>query len=131
MVNQQENEAIKFVVNWAESQGINVYNFHKKGVGYDLEFKYPDGKVEKVEVKGTKAVYRVPDLSVREFKDKKLKADYLLVVGNVLGEEKILFRIPRDAIPKESLVLKKTYYVRQFQNKKNMVKFIVLIPKKR
>jgi len=126
MVNQQEQIAMKFVKDWAEKQKITVKEKHRMGVGYDYEFIYPDGKTEKVEVKGTKKEYKIPDMSDTEFdKKKRLKADFLLVVGNVLSEEKVLYKIPRKAIKPENLSPKQTFHVRRFQNRKNMEKYLV------
>ena len=126
MVNQQEQIAMKFVKDWAEKQKIKVKEKHRMGVGYDYEFIYPDGKTEKVEVKGTEKEYKIPDMSVKEFDEKKrLKADFLLVVGNVFSERKILYKIPREDINPMNLLLKKTYRIERFQNRKNMEKYIV------
>jgi hypothetical protein len=126
MVNRQERIAMKFVKNWAEKKRIKVEEKSRKGVGYDYEFIYPDGKTAKVEVKGTEKNLGIPDMSVREFdKEKKLKADFLLVVCNVLSKRKTLYKIPRKAIKPENLVLKQTYHIRRFQNKKRMGKYIV------
>jgi hypothetical protein len=123
MVNQQEQAAMKFVRGWAEKQKIIVKPTHREGVGYDYEFTYPDGKVEKIEVKGTKGIDKIPDMSAREFENKILKADFLLVVGNLLNEEKILYKIPRQAIGKNNLLLKQSYQICKFQNRKNMQKY--------
>jgi hypothetical protein len=123
MVNQQEQAAMKFVRDWAEKQQISVKSTHRAGVGYDYEFKYPDGKVEKVEVKGTKGIDKIPDLSLREFDNKILKADFLLVVGNVLDEKKVLYKIPKQAICNDNLLLKQSYQICKFQNRKNMQKY--------
>jgi hypothetical protein len=125
MVNQQEQTAMKFVKDWAEKQKIVVRKTSRMGFGYDYEFTHPDGRTEKVEVKGTKKEYKIPDMSVREFDEKKrLKADFLLVVGNVLNKEKILYRIPRKDIKPENLSLKQTFHIRKFQNRKNMKKYV-------
>lgn len=126
MVNQQEQIAMKFVKDWAEKQKIKVEEKYRMGVGYDYEFIHPHGKTEKVEVKGTKKEYKIPDMSVREFDEKKkLKADFLLVVGNVLSKEKILYKIPRKDIKPENLSLKQTFHIRKFQKRKNMEKYIL------
>lgn len=124
MVNRQEQAAMKFVRDWAEKRKITVKDTHGKGVGYDYEFIYPDGKIEKVEVKGTKKEHKIPDMSVKEFHKKKLIADYLFVVGNVLGKDRILYKIPRKAIKPENLKLKETYHIRRFQNRKNMDRYV-------
>jgi hypothetical protein len=122
---------MKFVKNWAEKKRIKVKEKSRKGVGYDYEFIYPDGKTAKVEVKGTEKNLGIPDMSVREFdKEKKLKADFLLVVCNVLSKQKTLYKIPRKAIKPENLVLKQTYHIRRFQNKKCMGKYIVNMRRK-
>ena len=67
----------------------------RKGLGYDYQFTYASGKVEKVEVKGVRKPYGIPDMRVKEFQSKRLKADYLLVVGNAMspGKER-LYKIP-------------------------------------
>lgn len=124
MVNRQEQIAMKFVKDWAEKQNIRVEDKHGGGVGYHYEFIYPDGRIEKVEVKGTKKEYKIPDMSVKEFEKKTLIADFLFVVGNVFNKEKILYKIPREAIKPENLKLKETYHIRRFQNRKNMKKYI-------
>jgi hypothetical protein len=125
MVNQQEQTAMKFVRDWAEKQQITVKHTDRKGVGYDYEFTYPNGKVEKIEVKGTKGIDKIPDMSVREFNNEILKADFLLVIGNVLDEKKVLYKIPRQAIGNDNLRLKKSYQICKFQNRKNMQKYKV------
>jgi len=127
MVNRQEQIAMKFIKDWAEKQKIRVEEKHRKGVGYDYEFVYPNGRIEKIEVKGTEKDLKIPDMSVREFDKKRLKADFLLVVGNVLSKQKVLYKIPRKAIKPEDLVLKKTYHIRRFQNRKSMGKYTVKI----
>ena len=118
---------MKFVKDWAEKRKIAVKDMHGKGVGYDYEFIHPDGKTEKVEVKGTKKEYKIPDMSVKEFHKKRLIADSLFVVGNVLSKEKILYRIPREAFKPGNLKLKETYHISRFQNRKNMEKYIAKI----
>ena len=127
MVNRQEQAAMKFVKDWAKKQKITVRDAHGKGVGYDYEFIHPDGKTEKVEVKGTKKEYKIPDMSVKEFEKKRLIADFLFVIGNVLSKERILYKIPREAIKPENLKLKETYHIRRFQNRKNMGKYRIEI----
>jgi hypothetical protein len=126
VVNQQEQIAIDFVRSWAEKKGIRVEPTSRKGVGYDYQFIYPDGKIEKIEVKGTEKNLRIPDMSVREFdKNKTLRADFLLVVGKVLSEQKVLYRILRKAIKPENLFLKETYHIRRSQNRKCMGRYVV------
>jgi len=117
---------MKFVKDWAEKKRITVEEKSRKGVGYDYQFIYPNGRIEKIEVKGTEKNLKIPDMSVREFdKKKRLKADFLLVVGNVFGRQKVLYKIPRKALRPENLVLKETYHIRRFQNRKSMGKYVV------
>jgi hypothetical protein len=114
---------MKFVRDWAEKQQITVKPTSREGVGYDYEFNYPNGKVQKIEVKGTKGIDKIPDISSREFDNKILKADFLFVVGNVLDEKKVLYKIPRQAIGNDNLLLKESYQICKFQNRKNMQKY--------
>jgi hypothetical protein len=120
---------MKYVRDLAEKQNIKVEDKHSEKVGYDYEFTYPDGKTAKVEVKGTEKEYRIPDMSVTEFDSKdRLKADFILVVGHVLSEERILYKIPREAIKPENLRPKQTYHIRRFQNRKRMEEYVVKRP---
>jgi transposase len=90
-------------------------------------FIYDDGKIEKVEVKGVSKPYGIPDMRVNEFRNKRLKADYLLVVENVTTPRKRrLYKIPRIAIKPNNLILLQTYRITRFQGKKNMNKYRVL-----
>jgi hypothetical protein len=125
MVNRQEQIAMKFVKDWAEKKRILVEEKSRKGVGYDYQFIYPNGRTEKIEVKGTEKNLKIPDMSVREFDKKTLRADFLLVVGNVFSKQKVLYKIPRKALRPDNLVLKKTYHIRRFQNRKCMGKYLV------
>jgi hypothetical protein len=129
MVNPQEQAAMKYVKDLAEEQNIKVEDKHSEKVGYDYRFTYPDGKTAKVEVKGTEKEYKIPDMSDKEFDSKqRLKADFILVVGHVLDEEKILYKIPREAIKPGNLRPKQTYHIKRYQNRKNMGKYIMKRP---
>lgn len=118
---------MRFVRKWAEKElRVHVQDVSKAGRGYDYEFHFRDGRVEKVEVKGTRKPYGIPDMRTSEFRDKRLKADYMLVVGNVLslGEER-LYKIPREAIKDDNLKPRHTYHIARFQGKKNMEKYLI------
>ena len=128
MGNPQEDGAIRFVKKWAATQKppIRIRDHQNEGKGYDLDFVYGNRRIEKIEVKGTKYEYKIPDIDVRNFRNKRLIADFLMVVGNVLTEgHEVLYRIPRSAINPRSLELKGRYHVRRFANRKNMSKYRV------
>lgn len=128
MGNPQEDGAIQFVKKWAATQNppIRIRDQQNEGKGYDLDFVYDDERVEKIEVKGTKHEYEIPDIDVRNFRNKRLIADFLMVVGNVLTEDQeVLYRIPRSAINPKNLELKGRYHIRRFANKKNLGKYRV------
>ena len=76
-------------------------------------------------MRGTKKEYKIPDMSVKEFKKKTLIADFLFVVGNVFNKKKVLYKIPRKALKPDNLVLKETYHISRFQNRKCMGKYVV------
>ncbi len=127
MTNKPETEAMRFVSKWAISKGITPRDVSRKGLGYDYQFTCADGKIEKVEVKGVSKPYGIPDMRVNEFRSRRLKADYLLVVGNAMSPGKQrLYRIPRNAIKPTNLILLQTYRITRFQGKKNMEKYRVL-----
>ena len=125
MPNEAEVAGVDYVIQWAKKRKIKVTPTHRDGVGYDLKFEYPDGSVEKIEVKGSRKPHAIPDMRVSEFEKFELKADYMYVVGNVLakGNER-LYRIPKSAIKAEHLSLRQTYHIRRFQGRKNMEKYL-------
>jgi hypothetical protein len=126
MANKPEVEAMQFVRKWAKSKGIDPIDVSHSGRGYDYQFKHEDGKIEKVEVKGVSKSYGIPDMRVNEFRNKRLKADYLFVVGNVATHRKRrVYKIPRNAIKPKNLILLQTYRITRFQGKKNMEKYRV------
>jgi hypothetical protein len=127
MPNTPESAAMRFVRRWAQSKGIAVKDVSRSGLGYDYRFTYHDGKIEKVEVKGISKPYGIPDMRVNEFRNKRLKADHLLVVGCATSPKKRrLYKIPRNAIKPNNLKLLQTYRITRFQAKKNMEKYRVL-----
>jgi hypothetical protein len=112
---------------WAKKEGaIEIIPKSRNGVGYDFKVKWKDRrnnrkKIGTFEVKGTKRKLGIPDMSVNEFKNYKLKADFIFVAGNVFGPgENILYKIPRKALTRKNLKLKKTYHIKLFQNEREM-----------
>jgi hypothetical protein len=126
MTNKPEVIAMQFVRTWAGKQGITVKDVSRRGLGYDYRFTSPGGKTVRVEVKGVSKPCGIPDMRVNEFRNKRLKADYLLVVGNITPpKRKRLYKIPRNAIKPNNLKLLQTYRITRFQGKKNMEKYRV------
>gem|GEM_PF-4260101 len=110
---------------WIGERG-EIFDTSRHGVGYDFKVKWNDtGLEETFEVKGTAKIMKIPDMSIREFdSDKRLRADYLFVAGNLFNSgQEILYKIPREAMSEENLKLKQTYHIRLFQNKKKMGKY--------
>jgi hypothetical protein len=126
MTNGPEVKAMRYVRKWAKEHRITPRDMSRKGLGYDYLFVYHDGRTEKVEVKGVSKPYGIPDMRLNEFRNKRLKADYLMVVGNATSPRRErLYRIPRNAIKPKNLKLLQTYRIIRFQGKKNMEKYRV------
>jgi poly(3-hydroxybutyrate) depolymerase len=127
-MNEVEKKSYEIFKKWAKSQGLQItkdYTLKKKEAkGYDFEAKNQNGEITTYEVKGSKHKNAIPDLRDSEFENKKLKADFLFVVGNIQRGKEVIYKIPRDAIKPENLSPKKYYFIRRFQNKKVMEEFI-------
>lgn len=82
------------------------------GAGYDFTFHL--GKKDlKIEVKGSdRKEPGIPDMRTSEFENRRLKADYLILVHPAQARKKNLYVIPREAI--RSLKTLKTYRIRGF-----------------
>lgn len=116
--------AIAYVKKRAASDKIKVH-FSKPRSGYDLVFVRPDGKKERIEVKGSEMDNMIPDMRVSEFDGRKrLRADFLYFVGNVFKRKKAFHIIPRNAIRPEDLSLRGTYHLKF--GKKRLEKYRVL-----
>lgn len=116
-----EKLAINFFKNWVEKQGLELRDTQRSGVGYDFEVTGVDGSIKKYEVKGTTKEMKIPNMSLNEFDDKIMKADFLFVVGNIHEEgREVCYAIPREAIKPENLELKQTYRIARFQNQQKM-----------
>src|SRR3989344_4236336 len=120
-----ERKAEEYFEIWAKKKRGKVNRVARAGVGYDYEVRWLNGKKEKFEVKGSKKLYAIPDMSIREFdqKTKKLKADFLFVVNNIYNGRLVHFKIPRDAITGKHLFLKQSYHIRRFGNQREMNQF--------
>ena len=123
MTNEAEVEAMRFVRRWAESHKIRVKDVSHEGLSYDYQFTYQNGKTDKVEVKGVSKPYGIPDMRVNEFLRKRLKADYLLIVANIVsGKRRRLYKILREDIKPSNLKILHTYRITRFQGRRNMEK---------
>jgi Protein NO VEIN, C-terminal len=91
--------------------------------GYDFLFIYRDQHREKVEVKGNAEDRGIPDMRTSEFKDKKLKADFLYLIAYAKRPKKKIYIIPANEIKPENLKELSTYRIRGF-GKRNLSRFV-------
>jgi hypothetical protein len=121
----QEKTAYEIFENWAKNNGFKIKDMRYAGIGYDYKIIDNEGKLITFEIKGSKRINSIPDMSVAEFdQNKRLKADFLFVINNIHEKGKeIIFKIPRNSIKPENLLLKQTYRIERFQNKKIMKQF--------
>ena len=129
MPNRTEVAAMEYIKNLLNKNGMKCQDTSRDGKGYDLEVIDGERRI-KLEVAGTQKECKIPDRSAYEFDNsKRLKADYLVVVGNCLSEdEERVYFIPRDAIRPENLRLKQSYHIARFQSCKNMGRFLFVGP---
>ncbi len=124
-----EQKAIKYFKKWVLSldKHAKMTDTSREGVGYDFLITWNNGKKEKFEIKGTRKLHKIPDMSINEFdKTKRLKADFLFVVGNLEEHNRpVFYKIPKNRIAPENLSLKQTYEIKRFQNRKNMSSYLI------
>ena len=116
MVNATQIAAENYVIERAKQKPdiAEVVDMRGSGEGYDLMFVYKDGHREKIEVKGNSEDRGIPDMRTSEFKDKRLKADFLYLVAFSLQPRKKVYKIPACEIKPENLRELRTYRVRGF-----------------
>ena len=94
-------KAISVAKRHFESKQYSVEDVSRNGRGYDLIIKQGQQNL-KIEVKGSKNIWKIPDLHATEFDEKKrLKADYLCVVYFIKRGKPKVCVIPSDAIKPE------------------------------
>ena len=89
----------------------------KKGSGYDRVFIWPDGKREKIEIKGSATDEGLPDMPTSEFHKRRLRADFVHFVTNVKTSKKKHYIIPKDEFKPEDLYPKHTYHINMGQRR--------------
>lgn len=125
-MNEVEKKSYEIFKRWVDDKGMKItkdYTLNREErKGYDFEVRNQNGEILKFEVKGSTHKNAIPDLRDSEVENRKLKADFLFVVGNLFqkGEKEIKYKISKDKIKPENFVLRKSYYIRRFQNQKNM-----------
>jgi len=126
-----ELRAMKFAESYYGKSGWKVKNVSRIGgehAGYDL-FLEKGSEQRKVEVKGCRKLYGIPDFYHAEIdrKSKRLVADELLVVYFLPGRKRKLAIIRREDILPDNIVPKLGYRLRKFKNARVMKKFFVEI----
>jgi Protein NO VEIN, C-terminal len=126
-----EDRAVEFVIRYLERQGYDVKNVSKSKrsnpdcKGFDLLAEKLGAKV-KIEVKGCRRQWQIPDLFSTEFDiHRRLVADYLYVVYFLGESEPQLCIIPRDEISPDYVIPKSGYRISgRFKNKRSLEKFM-------
>jgi len=128
MPNQTEQRAITFVKNYLRRKGytkIEDVQRNRQHNGYDLIAR-KNGRKIKIEVKGCKRPWGIPDPYVTEFDEKKrLVADYLYVVYLIGRTKPKLCAIPRRALKPKFIRPKYGYRISgAFKNEENLKKYL-------
>lgn len=123
-----ELRAMKIAESYYTKSGWKIRNVSRKGgkhSGYDL-FLERGSKQLRVEVKGCKKLYGIPDFYGTEInpKTKRLVADELCVVFFLPDRKCKLAIIRREDILPDNIVPKLGYRLRKFKNARVMKKFI-------
>jgi len=96
-------------------------------LGYDL-VATKGRKTLKIEVKGCRRLWGIPDLYSTEFDEsmKCLTADFLYVVYLRKGKRTRLCKIPREGIPPQFVKARTIYQILgRFKNERSLKKFMV------
>ncbi|MBI5886108.1 MAG: hypothetical protein HZB85_05940 [Deltaproteobacteria bacterium] len=114
-----EKMALIFFEIWVKDNGGCFEDVSKKGVGYDYEVTFRNGKKETYEVKGSQRERGIPDACSSNFdfsKEFPLKADFLFVVCNIKKYRETediktitRYKIPREEIKSGYLIKKESY----------------------
>ena len=110
MPNETEKAAVRYVKRWAKRRRIRVLPA-KKGSGYDRLFIYPNGRKEKIEIKGSEKDGGLPDMPTSEFRKKRLKADFVHFVTNIREARRKHYIIPKAEFKPDDLYPKHTYHI--------------------
>lgn len=116
MPNETERAAVRYVEGWAKRRGIRTAKA-KKGSGYDRLFTLPNGRKQKIEIKGSATDEGLPDMPTSEFRKKHLIADFVHFVTNVRATRKKHYIIPRAEFKPEDLYPKHTYHINMGQER--------------
>jgi len=105
-------EAVKFITKYEKKQNREVIDVqhNRKHKGYDILSISKDGKKRKIEAKGTKWEFGIPDLHDTEVDNGVLVADFLYVVS-FFDKKPKLYIIPREALSPEDFRPVKSYRV--------------------
>jgi hypothetical protein len=122
-----EKQAIDCAIEYLSTEGYSVRDVSRvRGHnGYDL-LAERGTETLRVEVKGCSREWQIPDLFDTEFdKDRRLIADILCVVYFANDLATHLCLIPRDAIPPDVVVEKRTYRLRSSFKKRAVLEVFV------
>jgi hypothetical protein len=128
VANDIELRAIKFAKAYLVKAGYAVEDVSRNRAhkGYDLIARKAGGADLKIEVKGCRVAWGIPDPFFTEFDaDRRLVADFMYVVYFLSGEEPQLCAIPRDAIDPSMVQLRQGYRISgRFKKESVMKRFL-------